>query len=105
MPAGDKTEIGEKGINISGGQKQEVALARAVYANRDIVVLDDPLSALDVHVGNKVFEKLVVELLKDKLVVLVTHNVSLLRHADCVIYIDDGKIVSMGKHADLINLK
>ena len=79
-----------------------MALARAVYANRDIVILDDPLSALDVHVGNKVFEKLVVEHLKDKLVMLVTHNVSLLRHADCVIYIDDGRIVSMGKHADLV---
>ncbi|XP_052656143.1 ATP-binding cassette sub-family C member 2 isoform X4 [Harpia harpyja] len=56
LPAGDQTEIGEKGINLSGGQKQRVSLARAVYSNADIYVLDDPLSAVDAHVGKYLFE-------------------------------------------------
>ncbi len=57
LPAGDMTEIGEKGINLSGGQKQRVSLARAVYADRDIYLLDDPLSAVDSHVGKHIFHK------------------------------------------------
>ena len=55
LPAGDSTEIGEKGVNLSGGQKQRIAIARAVYADADIYVLDDPLSAVDVHVGAHIF--------------------------------------------------
>lgn len=55
LPAGDLTEIGEKGINLSGGQKARIALARAVYANRDIVLMDDPISALDANVRKAIF--------------------------------------------------
>ena len=67
-----KTEIGEKGINLSGGQKQRVSLARAAYASPDILLLDDPLSAVDPHVAKEIFEKLISEksLLKDKTRVL-----------------------------------
>ena len=57
LPGGDLTEIGEKGINLSGGQKARVAVARAVYANADIIMLDDPLSAVDAHVGKAIFNK------------------------------------------------
>jgi ABC-type bacteriocin/lantibiotic exporter with double-glycine peptidase domain len=57
LPAGDRTEIGEKGINLSGGQKQRVSLARAVYSNGSVYFLDDPLSAVDAHVGKHIFEK------------------------------------------------
>ena len=56
MPAGDLTEIGEKGINLSGGQKQRVSLARSIYSNADIYLLDDPLSAVDSHVGKDIFD-------------------------------------------------
>jgi ABC-type multidrug transport system fused ATPase/permease subunit len=59
LPAGDKTEIGEKGINLSGGQKQRISLARAVYNDADIYILDDPLSAVDAHVGKHIFENVV----------------------------------------------
>ncbi len=57
MPSGDQTEIGEKGINLSGGQKQRISLARALYSNADIYLLDDPLSAVDAHVGKSIFDK------------------------------------------------
>ena len=59
LPRGDLTEIGEKGVNLSGGQKQRVSLARAVYSNRDVYLLDDPLSAVDAHVGKHIFENVV----------------------------------------------
>jgi len=51
MPAGDMTEIGERGVNLSGGQKQRISIARALYSNCDVYILDDPLSAVDAHVG------------------------------------------------------
>ena len=59
LPAGDLTEIGEKGINLSGGQKQRISLARSVYTDTDIYILDDPLSAVDAHVGKHLFEKVI----------------------------------------------
>lgn len=59
LPSGDLTEIGEQGINLSGGQKQRISLARAVYSNREIYLLDDPLSAMDQHVGSLIFEHVV----------------------------------------------
>ncbi|OWF39707.1 Multidrug resistance-associated protein 9 [Mizuhopecten yessoensis] len=71
---GDMTEIGDKGTNLSGGQKQRVSLARAVYSKRDIYLLDDPLSAVDVHVGQHLFHKCIDNVLRDKTVVLVTHQ-------------------------------
>jgi ATP-binding cassette subfamily C (CFTR/MRP) protein 1 len=55
LPAGDRTEIGEKGINLSGGQKARISLARAVYSDRQILLMDDPISALDSHVRKKIF--------------------------------------------------
>ncbi len=67
------TEIGEKGVNLSGGQKQRVAIARAVYADADIYIIDDCLSALDAHVGLKIFQNVIKGLLKDKTVIFVTH--------------------------------
>lgn len=59
LPAGDSTELGEKGINLSGGQKQRISLARAVYNDSDIYLLDDPLSAVDAHVGEHIFHNLI----------------------------------------------
>ena len=73
---GDKTQIGENGINLSGGQKQRVSMARAVYQNADLYLFDDPLSALDSHTGNHVFDDVISNggLLKDTTRVLVTHR-------------------------------
>ncbi|XP_070555573.1 ATP-binding cassette sub-family C member 9-like [Ptychodera flava] len=84
LPAGDTTEIGEKGINLSGGQKQRVSVARAMYADSEIVILDDPLSALDVHVGHQLFHEGVMNLLigSNRTVVMVTHHLQYLQYAD-----------------------
>lgn len=74
LPAGDASEIGEKGINLSGGQKHRVALARAVYASPDVLLLDDPLSAVDAHVGRALFEGCICGTLRCKTRLLVTHQ-------------------------------
>ncbi|GAB1862709.1 Sodium leak channel non-selective protein [Camponotus japonicus] len=102
LPGGDDTEIGERGVNLSGGQKQRVALARAYYANRDIYFLDDPLSAVDAYVGSYIFEKLIVEALRNKSVLFVTHNIQFLKRCDEIYMMSAGKIVEHGTHEDLM---
>ncbi len=104
LPAGDKTEIGEKGINLSGGQKQRVSLARAVYSKADLYLLDDPLSAVDSHVGKHIFEHVVGPngCLKNTTRVLVTHGITFLPHTDHIIVLTDGKVTEQGSYEDLL---
>ncbi|XP_028048118.1 multidrug resistance-associated protein 5 isoform X5 [Monomorium pharaonis] len=104
LPGGDDTEIGERGVNLSGGQKQRVALARAYYASRDIYFLDDPLSAVDAYVGSYIFEKLILEALRNKSVLFVTHNIQFLKRCDEIYMMNAGKIVEHGTHEDLMRL-
>ncbi|XP_021375724.1 multidrug resistance-associated protein 5-like [Mizuhopecten yessoensis] len=99
---GDMTEIGDKGTNLSGGQKQRVILARAVYSKRDIYLLDDPLSAVDVHVGQHLFHKCIDKVLRDKTVVLVTHQLQYLKHCDEIYVMDDGEITEHGSYEWLL---
>jgi len=73
MSHGVDTVIGERGINVSGGQKARISLARALYQDADIYLLDDPLSAVDPEVAQNIFHKCITSYLKDKIVVLVTH--------------------------------
>ena len=84
LPDGDLTEIGERGVTLSGGQKQRVSIARAVYADADVVIMDDPLSAVDAHVGKALFEDCLVEALAAKTVILVTNALHFLHVADQV---------------------
>ena len=107
LAGGDETEIGEKGINLSGGQKQRVNLARAVYANKDIYLLDDPLSAVDAHVGKHIFEKVVSDqgVLSKKTRILVTHAISYLPRVDNIIVMKNGAISEIGSYEQLINNK
>ncbi|XP_036368003.1 canalicular multispecific organic anion transporter 2 [Octopus sinensis] len=102
---GDRTEIGEKGINLSGGQKQRISLARAVYANKDLYILDDPLSAVDAHVGKHIFNMVLSEtgLLKSKTRIFVTHGIHWLPKVDKVIVMSDGSVSEEGSYDELIS--
>ena len=101
LPGGDQTEIGEKGVNLSGGQKHRVALARACYRHADIYLLDDPLSAVDSHVGRHLFEKCICGFLDGKTRILVSHQLQFLPQADQIIVMKLGKIVEMGTYEEL----
>jgi ATP-binding cassette subfamily C (CFTR/MRP) protein 1 len=90
--AGDSTEIGEKGINLSGGQKQRISIARALYCNSDILIMDDPLSALDAHVSAQVFHECFRRGLEGKTRILVTNQLQFMSHVDRVIVMADGKV-------------
>jgi ATP-binding cassette, subfamily C (CFTR/MRP), member 1 len=96
------SEIGERGINLSGGQKQRVSIARAVYANADTIILDDPLSALDPEVGQKLFEECILGELKGKTVMFVTNQIQFLRFCDSVVALRHGRVIEHGKYSDLI---
>ncbi|KAF9313900.1 hypothetical protein BG003_004712 [Podila horticola] len=105
LPAGDLTEIGERGINLSGGQKQRVSLARAAYEDADLYLLDDPLSAVDAHVDQHLWQHLIGPsgLLKNKTRVLVTHAIHHLEQADQIVLIKDGQISETGKYDELMD--
>ncbi|XP_069101813.1 multidrug resistance-associated protein 1-like isoform X2 [Argopecten irradians] len=107
LAAGDQTEIGQRGINLSGGQKQRVSLARAVYSNSNIYLFDDPLSAVDSHVGKAIFDKVIGNegLLKGKTRILVTHGVHWLPKVDKIIVMDNGQISEVGSYEQLLDSK
>jgi len=92
----DDTEIGEKGVNLSGGQKARVSLARALYKNSDIYLLDDPLSAVDAHVGSYILKECFMGFLKDKTRILVTHKFESLKYVDYIYIFNKGKIAEEG---------
>ncbi|XP_040856624.1 ATP-binding cassette sub-family C member 3 isoform X2 [Ochotona curzoniae] len=104
LPGGDQTEIGEKGINLSGGQRQRISLARAVYSNSDIVLLDDPLSAVDSHVAKHIFDHVIGPegVLAGKTRVLVTHGISFLPQTDFIIVLADGQVSEVGPYSALL---
>lgn len=104
LPAGDMTAIGEKGINLSGGQKQRVSIARAVYADADVYLMDDPLSALDAHVSGQVFDMCMSNdgVLKDRLRVLVTNQVHILPNCDKIVFLNHGTVQCSGKYSELV---
>ncbi|XP_024151598.2 multidrug resistance-associated protein 9 isoform X1 [Oryzias melastigma] len=103
LPFGDQTEIGERGLNLSGGQKQRISLARAVYSNKDIYLLDDPLSAVDAHVGKHIFEECIKKELQGKSVILVTHQLQYLEFCDDILLLEDGEVREAGNHQNLMN--
>lgn len=102
---GDRTIVGENGTSLSGGQKARVNLARAIYRQADIYLLDDPLSAVDANVGRHIFEKCVEEYLHDKLCVLVTHQLQYLERAKHIIVMNKGYIDAQGNYRTLFTEK
>lgn len=103
LPAGDLTEIGEKGINLSGGQKARISLARAVYSNKDIFLMDDPISALDANVRKKIFQNVILGHLRDKTRVLVTHAIDFIHLADKIVIMEKGRISAQGTLENLFD--
>ncbi|XP_022081039.1 ATP-binding cassette sub-family C member 8-like isoform X2 [Acanthaster planci] len=106
LPAGDLTEIGEKGLNLSGGQKQRVSIARAIYSERSIAVMDDVLSALDMRISAQVFEEGIVRMMRRsrQTVILITHHLQCLQKADHIIVMKDGKISRQGSRQEIARL-
>ncbi|KAG9397717.1 hypothetical protein AC1031_019161 [Aphanomyces cochlioides] len=103
LPAGDKTEIGEQGINLSGGQKARVNLARALYKREsNVLLLDDPLSAVDVHVAKAIFDQAIEGLARGKTRIMVMNShYQFLQHADRIVVMENGSIVGDGTFAEL----
>ncbi|CAN0874920.1 ABC transporter C family member 2 [Linum grandiflorum] len=101
LPGHDLTEIGERGVNISGGQKQRVSMARAIYSNSDVYIFDDPLSALDAHVGRQVFNRCIKEELQGKTRVLVTNQLHFLPQVDKIIVVSQGTVKEEGTFEEL----
>ncbi|NXM27509.1 MRP7 protein, partial [Oxyruncus cristatus] len=104
LPAGDQTEVGEHGVTLSGGQKARVALARAVYQEKELYLLDDPLAAVDADVANHLMQKCLLGVLKHKTRILCTHRTEFLEKADALLLIDNGRIVKTGTPADILPL-
>ncbi|XP_069108585.1 ATP-binding cassette sub-family C member 10-like [Argopecten irradians] len=102
LPAGDKTEVGENGVTLSGGQKARLALARALYQDKDVYLLDDPLAAVDAHVAQQMYDKCIMGLLKNKTRILCTHHTHFLGEADLIIVMDDGIISKMGSPSEVL---
>ncbi|KAK3326328.1 P-loop containing nucleoside triphosphate hydrolase protein [Apodospora peruviana] len=102
LPNNDLTEIGERGITISGGQKQRLNIARAIYFNADIVLMDDPLSAVDAHVGRHIFDHAILGLLNDKCRILATHQLWVLNRCDRIIWMEGGKIQAIDTFDNLM---
>ncbi|XP_027924831.1 ABC transporter C family member 10-like isoform X3 [Vigna unguiculata] len=102
FPHGDLTEIGERGVNLSGGQKQRIQLARALYQNADVYLLDDPFSAVDAHTATNLFNEYIMDGLKEKTVLLVTHQVDFLPAFDSVMLMSNGKILEVAPYHHLL---
>ncbi|KAH9989454.1 ABC transporter [Russula vinacea] len=102
LPNGDMTEVGERGISLSGGQKQRVNICRAIYSGSDILIFDDPLSALDAHVGESVFNDVLLDSTAGSTRILVTHALHFLPKVDYIYFMVDGRIVERGTFDEMM---
>ncbi|XP_023210557.1 multidrug resistance-associated protein 4-like [Centruroides sculpturatus] len=103
FPKGDLTIVGERGVIMSGGQKARINLARALYRDADIFLLDDPLSAVDVPVAKHIFEKCIMEYLKEKICILVTHQIQFLNSASKILVLNKGTCEYFGNYTEMMN--
>uniref|UniRef100_A0A914Z986 Uncharacterized protein n=1 Tax=Panagrolaimus superbus TaxID=310955 RepID=A0A914Z986_9BILA len=102
MPRNEMTEVGERGVTLSGGQRARISLARALYASKDIYLLDDIFSSIDKQVADKIFEKAIQEFLENKTVLLVTSDAEYLSKCDRIIFFKDGQISGFETHEKLL---
>ncbi|VVC32363.1 Hypothetical protein CINCED_3A001687 [Cinara cedri] len=101
LPYGDRTIVGERGVSLSGGQRARINLARAVYKKADIYILDDPLTAVDACVGKHLFNKCINGYLKEKICILVTHQIQYLKRVEKIVLMENASIVSEGSYQEL----
>ncbi|KAF0706159.1 putative multidrug resistance-associated protein lethal(2)03659, partial [Aphis craccivora] len=101
LPYGDRSLVGERGVSLSGGQRARVNLARAIYKEADIYLLDDPLSAVDTHVGKHLFEKCIKDYLKEKTCILITHQIQYLSSVDQIVLMENANILAEGSYQEL----
>jgi ABC-type bacteriocin/lantibiotic exporter with double-glycine peptidase domain len=101
LRAGDQTEIGEQGINLTGGQKARIGLARAIYQDKDIYIMDNPISALDPCVRHQIINNVFFGKLKSRTRILVTHAIDFLRRSDLIILMEHGKIKAQGTFSQM----
>lgn len=101
VPLGDKTRVGNDGVALSGGQKARIHLARAIYKNADIYLLDNSLSALDTHVSLQVYQNCIRGFLKNKIVILASNKFEYLEDANQIILLEEGRVLSIGTFAEL----
>ena len=101
MPQGYDTMIGEGGVNMSGGQRQRLAIARAMLRNSRVILFDEATSALD-NVTQAKIQEAIDHMKKDRTVMLIAHRISTVVNADRILYIQDGKVLAEGSHADLL---
>jgi len=101
LDGGDLTEIGEKGINLSGGQKARITIARALYSDKDIYIFDDPISSLDSNIGMKIIQNCIIDYLKDKTRIFVSHSLQYISYASRIFYMNKGEIVWIGTYDEI----
>lgn len=101
FPKGDLTEIGQRGVILSGGQRARVSLARAIYSDADIYLLDDPLSAVDAKVGKHLFERCIKEFLSGRIRILATHQLQFLKRTDSIVVLENGSVVGKGTYGQV----
>jgi ATP-binding cassette subfamily B protein len=104
FPQKEKTIVGERGVKLSGGEKQRVSIARAILADRKVIVLDEATSALDSRIEHEIQQGL-ENLLKNRTAIIIAHRLSTIMKADKIVVMDKGRIVQMGRHKDLIRRK
>ncbi|XP_063563214.1 ATP-binding cassette sub-family C member 10 isoform X6 [Gorilla gorilla gorilla] len=104
LPAGDQTEVGEKGVTLSGGQRARIALARAVYQGKELYLLDDPLAAVDADVANHLLHRCILGVLSHTTRMLCTHRTEYLERADVVLLMEAGRLIRAGPPSEILPL-